>query len=716
MERVIRSLCVTLLLCLATFPLSAGEVVFTGSNIFIGRHIETLEDPHNVLTYEDVIHSDKFVQSKEETPNFGVSSSAFWVKFRVRNMTSSNIIYLDLAYPSIHDCALYEEGEVPALVQKLNAGDPFHKREVKHQDPVFRLDVPSGKSATFYLKIKEETQVVIPLALKSSLGLYESSLVNEIIMGAYVGILLVMALYNFFIFTSIRERSYLFYVLYIISIGLAQISITGYGFKLLWPSYPGFNKVAITLFSVSAGFFGVFFFRNFLPAKEKVPFLNRLLDGIMIIYGLALICELAGLNIYSYNLTNFAGVTVVIIAIIASAKMCANWYRPAIFFMAAWTTFFLGMVLFVLRNLNILPFNNFTSYTMQLGTAIEVVMLSFALADKINILKKEKETSQQAALEAAVEKEKLIREQNVVLELKVDERTSELKEANTELAGALTKLKEAQSQLIQSEKMASLGQLTAGIAHEINNPINFVSSNIKPLKRDIADLMEVLGEYDRIDRNEAPEIVTEKLDKVNRLKNELDVDYIKSELDLLLKGMEEGAGRTVEIVKGLKVFSRLDEADLNLININEGLESTLVILNYQLGSHIRVIRELGQIPNVECYGGKLNQAFMNILTNSIYAIQENPQENTEPTIWVKTWLKDDAHVAISIRDNGPGISDQVKEKMFEPFFTTKDVGIGTGLGLSIVFQIIEVHKGEIEVVTELGKGTNFIITLPVTRA
>jgi hypothetical protein len=261
--------------------------------------------------------------------------------------------------------------------------------------------------------------------------------------------------------------------------------------------------------------------------------------------------------------------------------------------------------------------------------------------------------------------------------------------------------------------MASLGQLTAGIAHEINNPINFVSSNIKPLRRDIDDLMQILSTYGDLKGVDSLPEFKSKLEKVEVLKNELDLDYLKEELEMLLKGMEDGATRTVEIVKGLKIFSRLDDTDLNQVNINEGLESTLVLLNYQLGS-ITVVRELGSIPYVEGYGGKLNQVFMNILTNSIYALQKRPDNGTPPTMWVKTYTQDE-NVIISLRDNGTGMTQEVKSRIFNPFFTTKDVGEGTGLGLSIVFKIIEGHHGSIDVNTELGVGTEFLITLPIKR-
>jgi signal transduction histidine kinase len=351
---------------------------------------------------------------------------------------------------------------------------------------------------------------------------------------------------------------------------------------------------------------------------------------------------------------------------------------------------------------------------MQLGSICEVVLLSIALADKINILKKEREESHAEALRVSQENEFIIKEQNVSLEKKVQERTTKLTKTNEELNDTLTQLKDTQTQLIESEKMASLGQLTAGIAHEINNPINFVSSNIRPLRRDIDDLIQIVDAYSELHEPKQENALNGKLKEIEELKNDLDLDYIKTELGILLKGMEDGAHRTVEIVKGLKMFARVDDSDLNMVNINEGIESTLIILNYQMGTSIQLIRQLGNIPNIEGYGGKLNQVWMNILTNSIYVIQKNANNDT-PTIWVKTWLKDPHHIGVSIRDNGSGMTPEVKSKIFDPFFTTKQVGDGTGLGLSIVFKIIEVHAGNIIVNTEVGEGTEFIITLPILK-
>ncbi|MEM7511883.1 MAG: two-component regulator propeller domain-containing protein, partial [Bacteroidota bacterium] len=289
------------------------------------------------------------------------------------------------------------------------------------------------------------------------------------------------------------------------------------------------------------------------------------------------------------------------------------------------------------------------------------------------------------------------------LENMVQDRTEELSQKTHALEKALVRLKSAQTKLVESEKMASLGQLTAGVAHEINNPITFVIGNVGPLKRDITDVLEVLKKYDEtIETNE----LQKYFKQVEETKEELDFTYILEEISALLRGIEEGANRTSTIVKGLRNFSRLDEEEIKHASVHEGLDSTLLILNSQLKNKIDVVKEYGEIPEILCYPGKLNQVYMNIISNGIQAIKG------EGKITLKTWQEKE-NISVSIKDSGVGMTEEVKQRIFEPFFTTKDVGEGTGLGLSITFGIIEQHQGKIAVNSQSGQGTEFLITLPI---
>ncbi len=280
-------------------------------------------------------------------------------------------------------------------------------------------------------------------------------------------------------------------------------------------------------------------------------------------------------------------------------------------------------------------------------------------------------------------------------------------QTNAELRATLQELRTTQEQLIQSEKMSSLGQLTAGVAHEINNPINFVSSNVTPLKRDVADLLEIVATYDRlIDTHQLHAQFTD----VSALKEKLDYPFLLEEIDRLLNGMEEGATRTAEIVRGLRNFSRIDEQEQKLADLHQGLDSTLLLLRNPVKGRIEVVKDWGDLPQTLCHPGQLNQVFLNVLSNASQAIEGQGQ--------IRITTRHDRHnnrLTISFKDTGKGMTEEVKKRLFEPFFTTKEVGSGTGLGLSISFGIIESHGGHIDVHSHVGEGTEFVLTLPVQQ-
>ncbi|MDH5609589.1 MAG: ATP-binding protein, partial [Cyclobacteriaceae bacterium] len=291
-------------------------------------------------------------------------------------------------------------------------------------------------------------------------------------------------------------------------------------------------------------------------------------------------------------------------------------------------------------------------------------------------------------------------------EKRMKELLKEEQKAKEELNNAMNSLKGAQSQLVHSEKMASLGQLTAGIAHEINNPINFISSGMNSLKMTIDSLKEIIETYGKLDDGEdAATLITE----IKELKEEHEYDELMNDLDEMIKDINYGVVRTIEIVKGLRVFSRLDEEESKPANINENLDATLTLLKNKTKNKINILKYYDEnMENIECFPGQLNQVFMNILNNGIQAIPEDRKDG-EITIYTEDAKK---NVVIRIKDNGTGIPEEIKNRIWEPFFTTKAVGVGTGLGMSITFGIIEKHNGKIDLISEVGKGTEFVITLP----
>ncbi|MEH2195256.1 MAG: AAA family ATPase [Nostoc sp.] len=296
------------------------------------------------------------------------------------------------------------------------------------------------------------------------------------------------------------------------------------------------------------------------------------------------------------------------------------------------------------------------------------------------------------------------------LEQKVQERTQELNHYCTELESTLEQLYSTQAQLIQSEKMSGLGQLVAGIAHEINNPINFIYGNLEPASEYVASLIELNNLYQQLYPEALPEIAEKIAD--------MELEFLLDDLPKLLSSMKSGADRIRKIVLSLRNFSRLDESEIKTVDIHSGIDSTLLILQHRLKNNskhqeIQVIQEYGQLPLVNCYASALNQVFMHIINNAIDALEE-VDVNRQITIVIRTEFLKPQKVLIRIADNGLGISESVKNKIFNPFFTTKSIGSATGLGLSTSYSIVvEKHGGQLSCISVLGEGTEFIIEIPV---
>jgi len=318
-------------------------------------------------------------------------------------------------------------------------------------------------------------------------------------------------------------------------------------------------------------------------------------------------------------------------------------------------------------------------------------------------------------------KKEILHQQEVETALRKSEAQS--REQARQLEIAIEKLQKTQAKLIQMEKMSGLGQLVAGIAHEINNPINFIYGNITHASTYITDLLKLLNIYQNTYPNPSQEI--------EQIIEEIELDFLANDLHKILHSMQAGAERIRQIVQSLRNFSRLDEAAIKEVDLHEGLESTLMILQHRLKGklgkpNIEVYKDYGNLPKVECYPSLLNQVFMNLLNNALDALEnkEPPQlitiktraftvdnsqlETTEDSEGVKNYVR------ISIIDNGRGIEETVQKRLFEPFFTTKPVGKGTGLGLSVSYQIVvEKHSGRLDVISAPGEGTELIIEIPV---
>jgi signal transduction histidine kinase len=693
------------------FPTTVLNLTDDTIPVSMGIHMEYFVDSIGDQSLNAVIASGVFSRSDRSIPNYNSGTKPIWYRCAIVNNSDNEDFFINVANPSLDRISFYFPADSGRWEETTSGNNlPFNNRKYKEANYLFDLHVDKQDTIVIYFKLLSSDISRFPVFIGKREAVFDQIKQKDTILGLYIGLMLVMLLYNLFIYFTVRDNSYLYYASYIITVLLTQVGVFGVPFQYLWPNSPWMEEHSLLVFPVLSGVTGMAFMQHFLHSKEYIPKFNKVSYVLYFVYAIAIVMAFSNMGSESFKLTQVNALMVSVFMLVSAILILRKGSRPAGFFLIAWTIFLCGIVLFVLSDTGAIPYSDFTVYIMPVGSALEVVLLSFALADKINTYRKQTAAAQLEALNQAKENEKIITEQNVILEGKVAERTQELSESNQELSKTLTDLKETQSQLVESEKMASLGQLTAGIAHEINNPINFVTSNVSPLKRDVDILLDLIKQIEGIAKT--GDQAAEKESKIASLKTEFDFDYLQEEIAFLLKGINEGSTRTAEIVKGLRIFSRVDEDDLKKADINEGLDSTIIIINNLLNGRITIQKEYGNVPLVECYPGKLNQVFLNLMSNAIYAINAKFQSESGGVIRITTTFNENS-VKIVIADNGVGMTEATQKKLFEPFFTTKPVGEGTGLGLSISYNTIKKHDGSITVESKLNEGTAFTIEIPL---
>ena len=659
----------------------------------IGQHVLYYKDPSNTLNLEQIQNMPDSAFQKSDSPilKLGNTTASTWLKIVLKNQTDVPL-FLVFKTNSINELDAFIYDEAGKRTTKQSGIDrPFVQRDLDRSQNVINI----GQSPkVVYVKMNSKFPFNLPLVIGRLEYVANDYQIRDVINGFVVGILVAMALYNLFLFFSVKDRLYLYYCIYVLTTLWVIIHLNSIAWLILRNNTFFLQLIGIPYALLSTWWFTI----RFLNVDKTMPRTYTAIKILCILIACIIPLELFDLQLPKAMLQKF------LTPISAFCMLGVGIYshfqgnKSARYYVVAWSFLITGAIISSFTFSGLIPYNDVTVSAVLYGACVESILLAFALANRINIYRAESAQAQTLAMHRLAENEQLVREQNKVLEEKVTERTEDLQ--NT-----LTQLQNTESQLVQSEKMAVLGELTAGIAHEINNPVNFISSSIVPLKRNLAAIEQLVVQY----RSLTPTNFEEKMKEIKAFEAEMDYDYTTEELDLLTNSINDGATRTAQIVKGLRNFSRTDESEQKKASVNEGLESTLLLMQSAFKKkNIQLIKELGNLPEINCFVGQLNQVFMNILTNAVQAMPE------KGTIKVKSFVdKPTNTVKISIADTGKGMTEEVKTKIFQPFFTTKDVGEGTGLGLSISYGIIKKHDGQIEVNSTVGKGTIFTITLPI---
>ena len=686
---------------------------------YLGRHMHAVElaSPSANTTFETLEASAKR-RLDVDVPTLSNTAAWTWVEVDLTHLDLPGA-WLEISSAMVDSLVVFASCQGQALyrMEAHGAGRRWSRAEGALQGsnyPKFPLPSESCDDLKMYVGVQAGKQLLLPVRVASSSELRAFSLARDLFFAFYVGIMAVMLLYNLVLYFTVRDRSYLLYTLFLIGVACSQLFLEGYqGILLGLDSTTWLGMRLVHLIGIFSGVTTILFVQRFLHLKRNAPRYHKLFRAFVVAYGGVLAVLLLGFLNLSFSLIN-AVASVAVLVIPASLEARKQGQKSATFLLIAFTAFLLSVTVFALKEFGVLPHTLWTRFAMPVGSIVQLVLLSIALADRINQLKKESSKAREEQLRVSQLNERIVKEQNQVLESKVKERTEALESQNESLESALQELKVAQDQLVQNEKLASIGQLTAGIAHELNNPINFVSSSAQSLRRDFEDVSEVMERVLALgpDDPELQSAITALQEKIAAL----DLGFTMKEIEELLTGIEDGAQRTTAIVKGLRIFSRMDGDEASKANINELLESTSVILRSSFREEASVVLELSPDDTVVmCQPGKLNQVFMNLISNAVQATVMSGKPFAEREVRVRTrrvLQGEVASVQVAIADNGVGMDEDTQAQIFDPFFTTKEVGEGTGLGLSIVKGILDDHRATLELESKPGKGTTFLITFP----
>ncbi len=700
-----------ILLFLCSMDIKAQDTLFysAGQNpLDIGSHARFYKDAKDTFKLVQImaLSDASFQKSETEIMNFGNTAESIWVKLYIKNKSDEPLfLSFDNYQLQYIDLVVFDE---KGLKQQQTSGTtaPLKNRYFQRGNSILEV---GQKPSVIYINVKTNTGFCFPVTISNAVALVNVNHKYDVLKGLGTGILLAMALYNLFIFFSLKDRLYLYYCIYVFVSIWTTAHINGIWF-FLRTDYAIFNDfVGIQLLILVALLFTV----RFLNLDQNMPRTYTAIKIFSVLIALIIPIECFDIqplaNHIMEALTPIAGISMLLVGVLSYLQ--GN--KSAKYYVLAWIFFLIGGMTTSLCYDGVLPYNNFTSNALLLGACVENILLGFALANRINIYREESALAQALAFQRLTENEMLIKEQNKNLEEKVNVRTMELE-------SSLDVLKKTQNQLIQSEKLASLGELTAGISHEIQNPLNFVS-NFSDLSIDLTE--ELKAEIGNSPLTPEGGIM---------LKDKAYIDEILADLSSNQVKINHHSNRASNIVKGMLDHSRVSNGTKELTDINKMADEYLRLSfhglrakNKDFNADFKMDFE-ENLPKISVISQDIGRVMLNLFSNAFHAVNKRNVSEVQnltdvkiyqPTVSISTQstisplgIKE---IIITVIDNGTGMPEEVKTKIFQPFFTTKPTGDGTGLGLSLSYDIVtKGHDGTLEVESTEGIGTIFIIKLP----
>jgi two-component system NtrC family sensor kinase len=664
----------------------------------LGRHAWLLEDRERQLTLDDILSdpvAGEFRPSTSDGPSFGFTSSAWWSRVTVQN-TSRHIRDWILVF----DYAPMQWLDVFVVTpdgrqQHIKGGQavPYRQRAIPFHKHAFPLDLPPGSSATLYVRSYSEGNHSVSLALHDTRHFMLTAQRDIAAISLYAGITLALLAYNLFIFLTLRERTFLYYVIFLTCNLGFQLSLFGLIQPLLLSDIAQASLRTIPAGTALTAISGGIFTMAFLRTRTHHPVLHRLLTAALVASAIGVILPWLTSYTSSMQYINVLMISYILLVLLTACLSLRRGNPVAGYYLMAWAILLLGAIVVVLRNVGILPLSAATDYAILWGSAAEGILLSVALAARMRTMKQDNKETREALLDARAEAALAQEEALANRQLALASQQTALKQQQIAL--------EQEKLLVEKEKMASLGLLSAGIAHEINNPNHFIDISVNTAETRIRDLQGFIADLLADDAD--PE-----LDTVFRER----FGGILSQLSLA----REGSQRITGIVKSMRHASRQDASTPSPFDPVESLLSTLELIrpSFKTVATFDTSRlETGH--TVLGFASQLNQVFTNLIVNGCHAIEEKHTASgqREPGRIGLSSTVSGAEITIHVSDTGCGMTETVLAKLFQPFFTTKGADRGTGLGLGICRSIVSDHGGRMEVSSEEGAGTLFRVILPL---
>ncbi len=666
----------------AVFQIKSDEISNIGRSVAIYRFETDKIHPDNLD-----FNAENWVLNRYSLANIGVSEEYRWAQFSLKNSYGEFNPVLFIDYASLDYITLFNKKN-GVWEEVMTTGEAYAFKHKKYQLPtyVIPLQLPFGESGDYLIRVKNLEVINLPVYVGSEQNVIRRAQLDILFNAGFGGIIIIMVLFNTALYYSFRQRIYFAYVSYLVFMGLTQIGLKGVTYQFLWPDSPEWQHLSIIIFSNFGLIFAMWYFNQFISFDKNLPKLSSLVYLLNTGALGSLILLFTKYQTASFFMMFYTTLLFILFYCFALVKLLRKQIKEAKIFTYGWAFVVLGSLIFMLKDIGILPVNHFTNYAVQLFSCIEIVIFTVAIAQRSLKYSKEKELMQAKTIEVLRENETVIKDHNIKLEKEVALRTESLHETNHKLSVAYNNLKLAQS------KMSTLGRVTASIAHDIRTPLSIVGMSFDPLYNILHKVEEV--------------IVTHEDPAYKQRYQKLLDDTLS-----LVSGIDQSTSKVIDIVDLVRMYTQKEYDEHAHFDVAEQIKIAIGLVRHQLGA-TKVVNDIKEGVHIYGVPTRMIQLFLNLLLNANEAMEEQLDDNESKVIKLFHEINENCLV-IHVEDRGPALDKSEWTCIFDPFYTTKNTGCG--LGLSEAKDIVKEFNGDIAYKPTKEGNSMFLIQLPLTE-